>query len=433
MLSLTANGTPHSGRSVGALVGQTARPSARRTSAGTWSIQAAVCPRRRAARARPRRRRPASTPRRPGRRATRRATRRAASTPAGHAGSTPTSGCPAVTSWPGRQPTHVTRPARSARHRHLRLHRLEHGHAVAGLDVVAFDHRHVAHLGRERGDHEGGAGRGLDRGAAGGEGPTVVGRLGQLGGPAQLAARLPAGPLLGERRPLAGAERGDVVVVGGQPRLVVGHVEHRVLDPYLAAARHHVGAQVEQLGGADRVEADLVEEPQQPRALGRGLADRPVAVPHRDGPPDELVAAGPLHAVDAQVGAADADGVLGRPGAGRVVLGGDEAVAGVERGRHRGAEVDVAEAEHEVGRVEDDAVHVVDVVEAVDAADELEVARAPRGVGADDPHVDVDRLTRGRVVPAQRQVDDAAGDADPVDVGQVGVELAARARGRARP
>ena len=73
-----------------------------------------------------------------------------------------------------------------------------------------------------------------------------------------------------------------------------------------------------------------------------------VEVPDRHGAPDELVAARALHAVHAEVGAADADGVLGRPGAGRVVLRGHEAVAGVERRGHRRAEVDVAEAEHEV-------------------------------------------------------------------------------------
>ena len=77
---------------------------------------------------------------------------------------------------------------------------------------------------------------------------------------------------------------------------------------------------------------------------------RCVEVPDRHGAADELVAARALHAVDAQVGAADADRVLRRPGAGRVVLRGDQAVPRVERGGHRRAEVDVAEAEHQVAR-----------------------------------------------------------------------------------
>ena len=75
-----------------------------------------------------------------------------------------------------------------------------------------------------------------------------------------------------------------------------------------------------------------------------------VAVPHLHRAPDELVAAGALHAVDAQVGAADADRVLRRPRPRRVVLRGDQAVAGIERRGDRRAEVHVAEPEHEVAR-----------------------------------------------------------------------------------
>ena len=106
------------------------------------------------------------------------------------------------------------------------------------------------------------------------------------------------------------------------------------------------------------------------------------AVPDLHGAADELVAAGPLHAVDAQVRAADADRVLGRPGAGGVVLGRDQPVPRVERCRDRRAEVDVAEPQHQVARVEDGPVHVVDRVQAVDAADELDVPRRPRRVDA---------------------------------------------------
>ena len=110
-----------------------------------------------------------------------------------------------------------------------------------------------------------------------------------------------------------------------------------------------LGPLLEQLLGRDRVEAELVEGAQQPRLVLEVRAAR-VAVPHLHRAPDELVAARALHAVDAEVGAADADGVLRRPGPGRVVLRGDQAVAGIERRGHRRAEVDVAEAEHEVRR-----------------------------------------------------------------------------------
>ena len=85
-----------------------------------------------------------------------------------------------------------------------------------------------------------------------------------------------------------------------------------------------------------------------------------IGIPHLHGSADELIAAGAFHAVDAQVGAADADGVFRRPGARRIVLGGDQPMARIERRRDRCAEVDVAQAEHEIAGVEDDALHVVD-------------------------------------------------------------------------
>ncbi len=129
------------------------------------------------------------------------------------------------------------------------------------------------------------------------------------------------------------------------------------------------------------MEAELVEEPQQPRSSRFEAARRVPPVPHLHRAPDELIPARAFHPVHAQVRAADADRVLRRPRARRVVLGRHEPVARVHRGRNRRAEVDVAETEHEVARVEHDAADVVDRIEAVDAADELEVARAPRRVG----------------------------------------------------
>ena len=95
------------------------------------------------------------------------------------------------------------------------------------------------------------------------------------------------------------------------------------------------------------VEAQLVEVAQAPRRVVAG-------VPDRDRAADELVAARALHPVDAQERAADADGVRRRPGARGVVLRRHEPVARVERDGDRRADVDVAEAEHEVGRAEDD-------------------------------------------------------------------------------
>ncbi len=202
-----------------------------------------------------------------------------------------------------------------------------------------------------------------------------------------------------------------------------------------------LGALVEQLGRRHRVEPQLVERPQQPRLLEVRAA--PMLVPHLHRAPDELVPAGALHAIDAQVGAADAHGVLRRPGAGRVVLRRHQAMARVERRRHRGAEVDVAQPDDQVRRVEHGPVDVGDVGQPVDAADELDVPRAvldrslarglarltvpdrslarltPRGVGPDAVHVALDRLTRGRVVPRQRKVHDPRRQRHLLDVAEV--------------
>ena len=87
---------------------------------------------------------------------------------------------------------------------------------------------------------------------------------------------------------------------------------------------------LDQLGRPEREEADLVEEAQQPGLALLEDAGRAPAVPHLDGAPDQLIAARPLHAVDAEIGAADADRVLGRPGARRIIFGGDEAMARID-------------------------------------------------------------------------------------------------------
>ncbi len=94
--------------------------------------------------------------------------------------------------------------------------------------------------------------------------------------------------------------------------------------------------------------------------LGRALE----AVVHLHRAPDELVAAGTFHAIHAQVGAADADGVLGRPGASRVVLRRYQAMPRVDRRCNRGAEVHVAQAQNQVARAEDDVLDVFDASRA---------------------------------------------------------------------
>ncbi len=147
------------------------------------------------------------------------------------------------------------------------------------------------------------------------------------------------------------------------------------------------------------MKADLIEETQQPGVTGREVARLVKAVPHLAGAPDKLITAGTLHAVHAQVRAADAHGVLRRPGARRVVFGGDQAMARVQRCGHRRAQVNVPQAQHQVGGSEDDLAHRLDRRQAVDAANELDVAGAPRGVGAHRLHVLADGQLGGGIVP----------------------------------
>ena len=222
---------------------------------------------------------------------------------------------------------------------------------------------------------------------------------------------------LGQEGLLLGAlEAGGIGFDGVEEGVVIAQAEILGLDAEgIAAVRERV-ADFEELFGGDRVEADLVEEAQQPGRVGA------VRVPHLQGAADELVAAGTFHAVDAEIGAADADGVFGRPGARRIVLGGDQAMARIDGGGDGRAEIDVAQAEHQIVGVEDDAVDVVDGGEAVDAADEFDVAGAPGRVGAHGLGVLADGELGGGIVPGERQVDDARGDDDVVEVGDAALD-----------
>src|SRR5207344_817498 len=97
---------------------------------------------------------------------------------------------------------------------------------------------------------------------------------------------------------------------------------------------------------------------------------------------DELVTTRAFHAVYAQIGATDAHRILGGPGACRVVLGGDQPMARIERRGHGSAEVHITEPHHEVARAEYDVTHLRAGFESIDAPDELDVVRAPGRVCA---------------------------------------------------
>jgi hypothetical protein len=118
--------------------------------------------------------------------------------------------------------------------------------------------------------------------------------------------------------------------IGGQKGAVISQTEGAVLYLQLVAAVGKGVARLGQFPGTDRKEADLIKEAQQP-GLAAGEACRlVVGIPHLHGAPDELVAAGAFHAIDAHIGAADAHRVFRRPGTGRIVFGGHKAMARVE-------------------------------------------------------------------------------------------------------
>src|SRR5580698_4118780 len=155
-------------------------------------------------------------------------------------------------------------------------------------------------------------------------------------------------------------ERGDRATVLREERVVVAQAESLMLDFELHLALDEVVAEARQLRVADWIKANLVEEPQQPRFVLGEICRLPVAVPHLTGAADELIAARPFHAINAEVGAPDADGVLRGPCARGIVFSGDEPVARIDGSGHGRAEIYVAEAEHEVARVEGNLLHLPD-------------------------------------------------------------------------
>ncbi len=90
-------------------------------------------------------------------------------------------------------------------------------------------------------------------------------------------------------------------------------------------------------------------------------------------------------------------------------------MARIERRRDWRAEINVAEPHHEIARIEDDAAYVVDGIEPVHPADELDVARTPGRVLSHRLHIFVDGDSGRRVVPGERQVNDAARYFDVID------------------
>src|ERR1700722_16001193 len=243
-------------------------------------------------------------------------------------------------------------------------------------------------------------------------------RRGQIRGIPNLTARLPAPPFRLEGRLLALLVRGDVGRILREEAPVVLQTECFLADIELHAAMQKILAKAQKLLAAHRIEANLIEETQQPRCPLAELPGHVIRVPHLAGAPHELVASGTFHAVDAQIRAADTHRVLRRPRTRGIVFRGDQAVPRIEGRRDRSAQIDVAQPQYQVACAEQNALHLIDGLEAVDPADELDIARTPWGIGAYRLHVFGDRELRGRIVRLPLSWDDARRDRQVADLSQ---------------
>ncbi len=165
-------------------------------------------------------------------------------------------------------------------------------------------------------------------------------------------------------------------------------------------------------------EADLIEEAQQPRLLIGECARAAIRIPHLNGASKELIAPGALHAVDAQVRAPEADDIGRRPGAGGIVFRRHQPVTRIQGNRHRSAQIDIAQAHHQVARIENDPSYLVHGGKSVDAPNELDVIRTPGRVGTHRGGVARDRFRHGRIGKGQGQPDDPRGNFEALELAQ---------------
>ncbi len=168
----------------------------------------------------------------------------------------------------------------------------------------------------------------------------------------------------------------------------------------------------EQFLGRHRKKPDVVKATQEPRRTRQKGYGRVVRIPHLQGASDELVSTRPLHTVHAEVRAANADRVFRRPGTRRIILRGHQAMPRIEGRRHGRAEIDIAQPQHDVACIEDDALHVIYGMQPIDAANELDIARAPRCVRSYRLRVLAHRQLRGWIVPGEREMEHTHGQRD---------------------
>ena len=190
---------------------------------------------------------------------------------------------------------------------------------------------------------------------------------------------------------------------------VVGEGSVAVLDAELEPARSAASARSSSSSSAPTgYNRMLVEEAQQPRRPRERSARAPVRVPHRHGAADELVAARALHAVDAEVRAADADRVLGRPVRAGLYF--------VVTSRWRGSSGVATGAPRYTSPRPSTRYAASNTMRCTSSTESRPLMRRMNSMfhghqGASartDAHVALDRLAGGRVVPRQRQVHDPA-------------------------
>ena len=153
----------------------------------------------------------------------------------------------------------------------------------------------------------------------------------------------------------------------------------------------------------------LVKKAQQPGPLRLKIKPVFAAVPHLQGASHKLIAARPFHAIHAEIGAANAHRVLGGPGAGGIIFGGHQTMAGVQRRRHRGAQINIAQTHDQIIRLEDNIPHLLGGGQAVDALNKINIARTPGRVIPHRLHINLNGLLNGGIIPAQRQINTPRG------------------------
>ncbi len=202
-----------------------------------------------------------------------------------------------------------------------------------------------------------------------------------------------------------------------------GEIEQGFFDAHAGAPLAEVIAQPGKLLFADRIEAHLIEELQQPGLIRRELIVPEEFVPDRQRAAHQLITAGRVHAVDAHIHAADAYRAFGGEGACGAVFGAEQAMARIDGYRTGRAQIDVAQAEDEVAGVKNRIAHRLAALQPVDALDKIDVVGQPGRAGAHRLLIALHGAERGAVFERHRHPDNARRHFQLADVAEPGFQL----------